>query len=69
LIYNSKKESNDMQKNPDKNFVTVEVDPATDDYYVTIPEWIINDLGWYEGTEVEWVIDGDELILKEVVND
>ena len=38
-----------MQKNPDKNFVTVEVDPATDEYYVTIPEWIINDLGWYEG--------------------
>jgi len=55
-----------MQKNPDKNFVTVGVDPATDEYYVTIPEWIINDLGWYEGTEVEWVIDGDELLLKEV---
>jgi len=46
--------------------VTVGVDPATDEYYVTIPEWIINDFGWYEGTEVEWVIDGDELLLKEV---
>ena len=54
-----------MEKNPDKNFTTVEVDPATDEYCVKIPEWIINDMGWYEGTELEWKVEGNEIILKE----
>ena len=55
-----------MEKNPDKNFTTVEVDPATDEYCVKIPEWIINDMGWYEGTELEWNVEGNEIILKEI---
>ena len=54
-----------MEKNPDKNFTSVEVDPATDEYCVKIPEWIINDMGWYEGTELEWNVEGNEIILKE----
>lgn len=54
-----------MEKNPDKNFISVEVDPATDEYCVKIPEWIINDMGWYEGTELEWKVEGNEIILKE----
>ena len=54
-----------MEKNPDKNFTVVEVDPATDEYCVKIPEWIINDMGWYEGTELEWNVEGNEIILKE----
>lgn len=55
-----------MEKNPDKNFTTVEVDPATDEYCVKIPEWIMNEMGWYEGTDVQWIIDGDEIFLREV---
>ena len=55
-----------MEKNPDKNFTTVEVDPASDEYYVTIPEWIVNEMGWYEGTEIQWIVDGDEIFLREV---
>ena len=58
-----------MEKNPDKNFTTVEVDPATDEYCVKIPEWIMNEMGWYEGTDVQWIIDGDEIFLREVSND
>ena len=55
-----------MEKNPDKDFTVVEVDPATDEYCVKIPEWIINDMGWYEGTELEWNVEGNEIILKEI---
>ena len=58
-----------MEKNPDKNFTVVEVDPATDEYCVKIPEWIINDMGWYEGTELEWNVEGNEIILKEIKDD
>ena len=58
-----------MEKIPDKNFTTVEVDPASDEYYVTIPEWIVNEMGWYEGTDVEWSVENGELLLKEIKDD
>jgi len=55
-----------MQKNPDKNFTTVEVDPITGEYYVTIPEWILSEYGWYEGTAVNMEVEGDCIIITEV---
>jgi bifunctional DNA-binding transcriptional regulator/antitoxin component of YhaV-PrlF toxin-antitoxin module len=58
-----------MQKNFEENFTDIKVNPITDEYHVTIPEWVINELGWYEDTVVEWVIDGNELFLKEIKND
>ena len=41
-----------MQKNFQENFGVVEVDEYTRDYYVRIPEWIINEMNWYDGTEI-----------------
>jgi len=55
-----------MQKNPDKNFTTVEVDPITGDYYVNIPEWVLNEFGWYEGTTVNMEVEGDCIVITEV---
>ena len=58
-----------MQKNPDKNFTTVEVDPITGDYYVNIPEWVLNEFGWYEGTVVNMEVEGDCIVITEVCED
>lgn len=55
-----------MQKNPEENITTVEVDPVTGEYYIVLPEWAINDFGWYEGTEVNMEVDGDSIIITEV---
>lgn len=55
-----------MQKNPEKNFTTVEVDPITGEYYLVIPEWIVNENGWYEGTELNMEVDGSSIIITEV---
>ena len=55
-----------MQKNPEKNFTTVEVDPVSGEYYVKIPEWILSEYGWYEGTEVNIEVEGDCIIISEV---
>lgn len=55
-----------MQKNPDKNFTTVEVDPVTGEYYVVIPEWIMSEYGWYEGTEINMEVDGDSILIHEI---
>ena len=54
-----------MQKNFQENFVSIEVDDYTNDYYVRIPEWIINEFDWYEGTEINIKVDGDDIIINE----
>lgn len=58
-----------MKKNSDKNFEVLQVDPLTGNYYVIIPEWIANELSWYEDTEIVFDLEGDELILKENTDD
>ena len=58
-----------MQKNSAENFTTVEVDPVTGEYYVTIPEWIISEFGWYEDTEVNMEVDGDSIVISEIKPD
>ena len=58
--------STEMQKNSAENFTTVEVDPVTGEYYVVIPEWILNEYGWYEGTELNMEVDGDCIVITEI---
>ena len=58
-----------MKKNSPENFMPLEVDPINGDYYVRIREWIINDLSWYEDTQIEFTIDGKEIILSEKEDD
>jgi hypothetical protein len=58
-----------MKKNFGDNIRPVEVDAITGEYYVTIPEWVANELSWYEDTEIEFNLEGDEVILKERTDD
>ena len=55
-----------MEKNPGENLRTVEVDPVTGEYYVTLPEWVMSEFGWYEGTEVNMEVDGGSIMITEV---
>ena len=61
-------ENTEMQKNPEKNFTTVEVDPITGEYYINIPEWVLSEFGWYEGTEVNMEVDGDSILIREITD-
>ena len=54
-----------MQKNSEKIFSEVEVDPVTGDYYVKVPEVILNEMQWYEDTTLRWLVDGNEIVLAE----
>jgi len=54
-----------MKKNSGKNFQPLQVDSITGEYYVIIPEWMANDLSWYEDTEINLILDGNEIILSE----
>lgn len=54
-----------MKKNSGKNFQPLQVDPISGEYYVIIPEWAVNELSWYEDTEIEINVEGSDLILTE----
>jgi bifunctional DNA-binding transcriptional regulator/antitoxin component of YhaV-PrlF toxin-antitoxin module len=51
-----------MKKN---NISPIQIDPITGEYQITIPEWIMTELGWYEDTEISMIIEGSELVLAE----
>ena len=55
-----------MKKNRGENFTTVEVDPVTGEYVIQVPEWIISEFGWYEGTEINMEVDGDSILITEL---
>lgn len=54
-----------MLKNSGGYFSSIEVDTVTGEYHVIIPEWIINEMDWYEDTKLSWKTDGDEVIITE----
>ena len=54
-----------MKKNSGKNFQPLQVDPISGEYYLVIPEWAVNELSWYEDTEICFTLDGNEVILSE----
>ncbi len=54
-----------MQKNSGKFLTTIEIDTVTGEYYTVIPEQLMNEFGWYEETNLQWVVDSDEIIITE----
>ena len=54
-----------MKKNFGENIHPVQVDPISGEYYVNIPEWMVNELSWYEDTQVEFNLDGNEIVITE----
>jgi len=54
-----------MKKNSGEETAPIQVDPITGEYYINLPEWMINDLSWYEDTEISIEFDGSEIILRE----
>jgi hypothetical protein len=54
-----------MKKNSGDIFSPIEIDPISGQYFITIPEQIMNDLEWYEDTKIKFTIDGEEVILSE----
>ena len=54
-----------MKKNPDEILTSIETDMVTGEYYTIIPEWIMNEMNWYEGTELRFNIATEEVIVTE----
>jgi hypothetical protein len=54
-----------MKKNSGDIFAPIEIDPISGQYFITIPEQIMNELEWYEDTQIKFSIEGGEVILSE----
>ena len=54
-----------MKKNPDEILPSIETNMVTGEYYTIIPEWIMNEMNWYEGTKIKFNIDTEEVIITE----
>lgn len=54
-----------MKKKSGEIFEPLQVDPITGEYYLVIPEQLVNELDWYEDTEIRLEMSGTELILSE----
>jgi hypothetical protein len=54
-----------MKKNRAENLTTVEVDTVSGEFFITIPQWILDEKGWYEGTNLNIEVDGDCLIVTD----
>ena len=45
--------------------VELKEDVATGEVVLDVPEVILNEMGWYEGSSVEWILEGNELLLRD----
>ena len=55
--------------NRDRRFIVeLKEDVASGELVLEVPEAILNEMGWYEGSELEWTMEGDELILRDATN-
>ena len=54
-----------MKKNFENIFSTIEIDPVTDRYHITIPEEIMNEFDWYEDLVLKWNVDSGDILITE----
>lgn len=54
-----------MKKNFGEIFESLQIDPITGEYFLTIPESIVNELSWYEDTEISFKLEGNDVVLSE----
>jgi hypothetical protein len=55
-----------MKKNSENIFAPIEIDPITGEYFIKLSEQIMNELEWYEDTQIKFSIEGSEVVLTEV---
>ena len=55
-----------MKKKSEEIFESLQIDPITGQYFITIPEQIINELSWYEDSLIKISLEGSDLVLTEI---
>jgi hypothetical protein len=45
--------------------MTLKVDPVSDEYIIAVPESFVNELDWYEDTEINMTLSEDGIFIEE----
>ena len=53
-----------MKKYTDSK-VPINIDPISNEYKITIPEWVVNEFDWYEDLVLKWNIDNGDIYITE----
>jgi len=61
MLYNSKIITIRMRKKSGEEKRPIEVDTITGEYSIKLPEWMVNELSWYEDTEIVFNLDGKDI--------
>ena len=51
-----------------RHIVELKEDVASGELVLEVPHSIISEMGWYEGSELEWTLEGDEIILRDATD-
>lgn len=49
-----------------KYITTIQQYADTEDYFIQIPQEIINQLNWQEGDQIDWQINNQEIIITKI---
>jgi len=58
-----------MQKKFGHDKTVIEVDTISGEYYTIIPEWVMHDQDWFEGTSLKFALETDEVIITEATDE
>ena len=54
-----------MKHDSESQIQPITTDTISGEYKLTIPEWMMNEYGWYEGMNLEWFIDNGGIHILE----
>jgi len=66
VLYTGKVKNMTLMKKYQDSKVPITIDPVTNEYQITVPEWVVNEFDWYEDTELVWHVDETGIHIQEV---
>ena len=66
VLYTGKVKNMTLMKKYQDSKVPIKIDPVTNEYQITVPEWVVNEFDWYEDTELVWHVDETGIHIQEV---
>ena len=66
MLYTGKVKNMTLMKKYEDSKVSLNTDPVTNEFKITVPEWVVNEFDWYEDTELVWHVDDGGIHIQEI---
>ena len=68
MLYTGKVKNMTLMKKYEDSKVSLKTDGVTNEYKITVPEWVVNEFDWYEDTELVWHVDDSGIHIQEITD-